>query len=310
MNLKEAYQTLELSESASPEEAKKKYRKLTKQYHPDVNKDPEAESKFKKINEAYQCVQDGKGNDRQNNKSHYPWGNGTSTKVIKIEHIELTLTIDFKESVLGCKKEIKYSRQSKCSSCGGSGELRVNNGCKDCSGTGQITFKNRGMSFISTCPKCQGKCSTTDCGPCKGQGRMYTDVSIYVTVPAGIIDGNVLRLQGMGNYIDSIMGMMDQNTDVFCHIRVIQDEGLNIEGHNVLSTIELPLLDALRGCKRKVKTIFGDKEIEIKPQSRNRDEVIIPNHGVGGTGDQKIILDVKYPNNTDKLIGVLVDEVI
>jgi DnaJ-class molecular chaperone len=69
-------------------------------------------------------------------------------------------------------------------------------------------------------------------------------------------------------------------------------------------------LDALRGCKRKVKTIHGDKEIQVKPQSRNRDEVIIPHCGVGGTGDQKVVLDVEYPKNTDKLIGVLLDEVV
>ena len=66
----------------------------------------------------------------------------------------------------------------------------------------------------------------------------------------------------------------------------------------------------MRGCTSKVKTIHGDKEISIKPQSRNRDEVIIPHCGVSGAGDQKVILDVQYPKNTDKLIGVLLDEVI
>jgi molecular chaperone DnaJ len=131
-----------------------------------------------------------------------------------------------------------------------------------------------------------------------------------VSVPAGIIDGNILRLQGMGNYAGSFMGLADQHTDAFLHVHVTPEAGLNIEGTSVISRLTIPLLDALRGCKQKVKTIHGDKEIQVKPQSRNRDEVIVPHCGVNGTGDQRVILDVEYPKNTDKLIGVLLDEVV
>jgi DnaJ-class molecular chaperone len=134
-----------------------------------------------------------------------------------------------------------------------------------------------------------------------------------VSVPAGVVNGNILRLQHMGNYagtVMGIMGIMDQYTDAFCHIKVKPMEGLSIEGKSVVTTVEIPLLEALQGCNRTVKTIFGEKEIMIPALSRNRDEVIIPHLGVGGTGDQRIILDVQYPSNTTKLIGVLVDEVI
>jgi molecular chaperone DnaJ len=308
MNLKEAYSILDLQSGASQEEAKKQYRELTKKFHPDINKDKGAEDKFKRINEAYECVKSGKGNDRQ----VAPKGHAVHPQHYQqmIESIEVNITIDFKESVLGCKKEIKYARQSKCADCNGQGEVRQNNGCKKCGGKGRITSQQRGMIFISDCPECQGSFSTAQCKSCKGEGLAQADVSVHVTIPAGILNGNTLRLQGMGNYAGSMMGMIDQYTDVFCHVKVNAESGLSIEGKSVVSTVSIPLLDALRGCERTVKTIFGDRRIKIKPESRNRDEVIIPHHGVGGTGDQKVLLDVEYPKDTTKLIGLLVDEVI
>lgn len=309
MNVKEAYATLELAQGASPEEAKKKYRELTKKYHPDVNKEPGAEDKFKKINEAYQVVQSGKGTDPED-RMHYGGGGFHRQQVVQLENVELNLTISFKESVLGCKKEVKYSRQAKCQDCGGAGEIKLNNGCKKCGGKGQVIIKQGQMVMVSTCNECYGRASTEACKTCSGNGVIHTDVSVHVSVPAGIQNGNTLRLQGMGNYAGSFMGFADQHTDAFCHVTVTPEAGLNIEGRSVVSHITIPLLDALRGCKRKVKTIHGEKEIQIKPQSRNCDEVIIPHHGVGGAGDQRVVLDVQYPKNTDKLIGVLLDEVV
>ncbi len=312
MNLKEAYATLELAQGASPEEAKKKYRELTKKWHPDVNKSPEAESKFKKINEAYQCIQNGKGNDREEVPAghHSPWGGFARQQVVQLENIEVHTTISFKESVLGCKKELKYSRQGKCTECNGAGEIKLNNGCKKCGGKGQTVVKQGHMVMVTTCNECYGRASIEECKTCNGNGSVQTDVSVHVSVPAGIANGAVLRLQGMGNYAGSFMGLADQHTDAFCHVSVTPETGLSIEGQSVISHLTIPLLDALRGCTCTVKTIYGNKEVRIKPQSRNRDEVIIPHCGVGGNGDQKVILDVQYPKNTDKLIGVLLDEVI
>jgi molecular chaperone DnaJ len=308
MNLKEAYATLEIAQGTSPEDAKKKYRELTKKYHPDVNKEAGAEDKFKKINEAYQIVQSGKGTDLQD--KHTYGGGFHRQQVIQLENVEVNLTISFKESVLGCKKEIKYSRQSKCQNCGGAGDVKLNNGCKKCGGKGQVINRQGNMVMVTTCNECYGQANLAECTVCHGAGTLQADVSVHVSVPAGVTDGNTLRLQGMGNYAGSFMGLADQHTDAFCHIRVPSESGLSIEGTSVVSHLTIPLLDALRGCKHKVKTIHGDKEIQIKPQSRNRDEVIIPHCGVGGTGDQKVVLDVEYPKNTDKLIGVLLDEVV
>lgn len=313
MNLKEAYQTLELADGAGEPAAKKKFRELSKKYHPDVNKDKDAEAKFKKINEAYQRIQKGEDDPEPMHYGQAPrsWDPfGRKTKQVQLEHVELKLTVDFKESVLGCKREMKYSRKGKCPDCNGEGEVRLHNGCKKCGGKGTTTINRGGMVFISSCPQCGGHGPTEDCKNCQGTGSAHTDVSVHVNVPPGVIDGNVLRLQGMGNYAGSMMGLMDQYTDAYCHVIVTPEPGLSIDGKSVVSHLTIPLLDAIRGCSCKVKTINGDQEIRVPAKSRHHDEVIIPHCGVAGTGNQRVILDVQYPKNTDKLVGVLLDEVI
>lgn len=306
MKRTEAYSTLEIPETASADEAKKAFRQLSKKFHPD-NKDTGSEDKFKKINEAYQSISNNKFDDIP---QRHPQGGFHRQQVVQLENIETHITISFKESVLGCKKEIKYSRQTKCQSCGGSGEVKHNNGCKKCGGRGQIVNRQGAMVMVTTCDECYGRTNVSNCTSCSGNGTLHADASVHVTVPAGVVDGNVLRLQGMGHFAGSFMGFADQHTDAFLHIAVTPEPGLSIEGQSVISQLTIPLLDALRGCKCKVNTIHGEKEIQIKPQSRNRDEVIIPHCGVGGTGNQRVILDVEYPKNTDKLIGVLLDEVV
>jgi molecular chaperone DnaJ len=305
MKLKDAYTILELDSGASPEEAKKKYRDLTKKFHPDVNKDPGAEAKFKKINEAYQVVQSGKSNEREDMRPTHSYHR---QQVVQIEHITIEATISFKESVLGCKREVKYSRQGKCQKCGGNGEIHLNNGCKKCGGKGQVIIRQGITVMISTCTDCYGKSDVEGCSSCKGIGTLKTDVSVHVGIPAGITNDTTLRLQGMGNYAGSFMGFADQHTDAYCHVTVTAEPGLRLEGRNVVSHENVSLLDALKGCSRTVNTIHGKKEIRIEPKSKNFEEVVIPNCGVDGIGNQRVILEVQYPQNIDKLINLL-DEV-
>jgi molecular chaperone DnaJ len=315
MNLKEAYATLEIPDGSSEAEAKKKFRELSKKLHPD-NKETGDEAKFKKINEAYQRIQSGEDDPREAyaNGAGPGWANfrqqRQQAQVIELTNVEVGTIISFKEAVLGTKKEIKYSRQAKCQNCGGNGEIKLNNGCQKCGGKGQVISRQGNMIAVATCPDCFGKANVTECSACKGDGLVNTDVSVHVSIPAGIRDGTTLRLQGMGNYAGSVMGIMDQYTDAFCHVTVHPEPGLRIEDQSVVSDLTISLLDAIKGCERSVKTIHGQKTAKIKPHSRNKDEVIIPHCGVGGQGPQRVILDVQYPKNTDKLVGVLINEEI
>lgn len=294
MQIKEAYEIMELSDDASPEEAKKKYRELTRKYHPDVNKEEGSEDRFKKINEAYYCISNKDNINEQN----------IFGRSIQMENISLHTTISFKDSVLGCKKEFKFTRNGKCSDCHGNGEVAVNNGCNKCHGRGQIIEKHGNMIISMTCDKCNGRSSSISCQSCSATGIVEMQSSITINIPGGVINGNILRLQGMGNYVGSFMNM-DQYTEAYLHLTITEEKSLSIDNMDVVCTIQLSLLEALRGTEKIVNTIFGEKTINIPPLSKNKEEVKLPNLGVNGVGFQRIILHVDYPTNVDNLINLL-----
>jgi len=321
VNLKEAYQILGLSESATPEEAKKRYRELSKTKHPDLDKSPNATENFKKINEAYECVKSGKGSDKEYQDPqfnpfdinfndfnlHNPFSSSRSRKYHP-ENIELNTTISFADSILGCKKQLNFSRKTKCNSCNGQGQQKLDNGCAKCKGQGTVTTVKGNMVFTQTCDKCFGKSNSVKCNSCNGDGSQPADSLVDVTIPGGVSDQNILRLSGMGNFAGSSM-FGEQYTDAFLHINVIPEPGLRLEGQDVVSLLEISLLEALQGSTKEIKTILGNKEINIKPLSKNLEEVIIHNCGVNKQGRHRVVLDVKYPTNIEPLIQLLADKI-
>jgi len=288
MNVQEAFKEFELKPDASDEEIKKQYKTLSKKYHPDRNKDSSAEDKFKKINAAHEVLKN-RNNVQQNNFQE-----------IVLEHIQTSTNISFVESVLGCKKDISYSRIGKCSHCQGQGQKLENNGCKDCNGTGMKTVYQQRSIFRSTCDKCHGRQKTSICAPCNGQGSAHTNVNITVSIPGGVVDKSILRLQGMGNYFQHFI--MEHHTDVHLTVHVKKHEDLYIEENNVCFKLPISLKEAVSGITKKVPSIDGDKDIVIPKLSKNKDEIIIKNLGVSRKGNQKIILDVSYPENIEELI--------
>lgn len=325
MKLDEAYSILKLSPTATPEEAKKQYKKLAKEYHPDVNKALDAEANFKKINEAYQIVESGTDTEPASNVHNWsPFGGfsrdpfrdifqkngmpfGSSKRQYYTDHIQLNITLSFEESVQGCKKEIKYSRQTKCPYCQGSGNKPINNGCKTCGGRGQVTSRAQGSVFIQTCKDCLGRSQTTPCVDCNNAGVVDTEASVHVSVPAPVIDGNILRLHAMGNFSGSLMGIQDQYTDVFVHIKVISEPGLRLEGKDIVSDLHVSLLDALRGCSKEVKSLNGNKKVNIPDMVKNKDEVVL-SVGDHNKIKHRVIVNVDYPDNVDQLIEVLTNK--
>jgi molecular chaperone DnaJ len=313
MKLSEAYKIINLSSDATPEEVKKQYKKLAKEFHPDVNKAPDAEATFKKISEAYQTIQAGKDEPPvadwggfTNQHIHDIFnrnGPGRATKQHLSSNIDLYTTISFKDAVQGCKIEITYSRQIKCPHCQGSGNKPTNNGCKTCGGAGQVVSRNGSHVFIRTCSECLGRSQSNPCTNCSSTGLIETEASVHVSVPAAMVDGNVLRLQGMGNFAGTFMGLQDQYTDVYLRVKVTPQSGLRLEGKDVVSNLTLPLLDALRGCTRTVPTIDGDKEIVIDGGIKNKEEMVL------SVGDHnirhRVIFTVNYPDDKARLIDIL-----
>lgn len=319
MKLSEAYITLELPTTATPEEAKKRFKKLAGKFHPDINKSPDAEAKFKRINEAYQIIESGNDTEPQQApdwNSHFRNAGQDSFATFfrnanKRQHfaanIEIQATISFRDSAQGCKKEIAYSRQTKCPHCQGSGNKPINNGCKKCGGKGQVTTRSQGSIFIQTCPDCGGKSQTSPCNDCNSAGVLNADMSVNVSIPAGIIDGNILRIQGKGNFAGSLMGLQDQYSDVFLHLKVTPDPDMSLVNGNVVSQLNISLLDALQGCSKNIRTIDGDKTVQVEKTTKNKDEIIL-SVGDHNKIKHRIIVNVSYPTNIDKLVSALLEE--
>lgn len=306
MNLTEACSILEIPAGSSPDDAKKAFRQLSKKFHPD-NKETGSEEKFKKINEAYQVISSGKSTSREDSirqSRRDPFNPFGRHVMYEAENIEIKTTISFRDSIFGTKKDLKFNRKTKCQNCNGQGEFNLNNGCTKCGGRGQIIGRNGSMVTIMTCDKCYGRTQVEECKVCSASGVLDAEASINVTVPGGIQDGNILRLGGIGHFVGSF-GPMEQHTDVHLHVQVEKEEGLRLEGTNVVSDLEITLLEALTGCQKTVKTVVGEREVNIKPQSRNKEEIVLPNLGVNRIGNQRVILDVKYPEDVSKLIKTL-----
>lgn len=314
MNLNEAYETLEISKTASEDEIKKKYRELTKKYHPDVNKDPDAEAKFKKINEAYNIIKNGETQTQTQfnpfNAGFNPFGNGWG---FKAQHrspqpIHLSTSISFKESIFGCKKEFKYDRDIKCDECDGQGSFALHNNCTQCNGQGTIVKRQGNTIITSTCPSCMGQRQLQSCKKCSGSGATNSTASIEVKIPGGVESGATLRLENMGNFagiINNFFQSGEAYTDAFIHITAEKDDFFKLNGKDIQCNIEISLLEALKGTKKTVKTLDGEEKIKIKPLTKNNDSIILKNRGVSKIGNQIVNINVLYPDDIDQLVQFL-----
>jgi molecular chaperone DnaJ len=187
------YQILEISDSASQSEVKSAYRKLAKKYHPDVNKDPGAEEKFKQVSDAYESIINPKPQQNPVQQSHPAWDpfdmfhqrQGNTPVNIRIN---LDLSEVFKSQI----KEVVYSREVLCLDCDGLGGKGTINGCPVCMGSGQnIRSHNLGGMFfqqvLGPCGHCSGKGKTFEkiCGSCRGIGKVQKQESFSINIPVG-----------------------------------------------------------------------------------------------------------------------------
>ena len=214
------YNILDINKQASPEDIKKAYRKLAKQYHPDRNPDDkEAEEKFKAVNEAYEVLSD------PNKKASYDnphqdinlsdlfaqFGGGyrrprpTGPRPIKGRDLKYVYDVSIGSFVLGDTVSFDISYNDVCQTCGGTG-AETSEHCNFCNGTGQKVTVQVGqgmrMQSVSTCPSCQGRGQVTKdtCSACSGSGQTYVeDKKVNFDLLAGAYrDGDVITLRSEG----------------------------------------------------------------------------------------------------------------
>jgi molecular chaperone DnaJ len=311
MKLEEAYNILGVSEGISEDDLKKKWKSLAKKFHPDVNKDHP--DKFKQINEAYQFIKNYKENPPQQGNpfdfsdmfqgfTNFRQNKGPAPR--KVDHIFIEQEITFEESVVGAEKEISVKRETKCNACNGQGFKQKKNNCLHCDGFGHTTIKQGNVTFNTNCSQCRGQSTKEDCLECNTKTYVTSDSKMKVKIPAGVLDKNVIQLQGAGHYAhNSIFG--DAYSNILMTISVKNDSELKLDGNDVIYNLNITLLEALQGCSKTVPSIKGVQEIQIPAGSRNKEEIILKNLGVSLKGNERIVLEVNYPENKEKLISVL-----
>jgi len=312
MNKIEALKTLGFSikDEPSEKEVKKAFKKKAVKLHPDVNKSENAETEFKKLNAAQDFLINpppeptfgGVAYTTTSSSSpHGPFGRRVRVQR-GIEPIFHVMRISFRESVLGCQKEIKVDKSARCASCI----------CSNCNGAGSSdTVTQRGSWHISTttpCRDCKGAGRNSEgCLVCSGEGTEQTTSEFSIKIPGGILSGHGMRLRGFGN-VEAHNGILMQG-DIILRIEVEPEQNMRISGIDVISNIDISLLEALQGTTKKVKTALGNATIKIRKNTKHKDVICVSRHGVEKRGGHIFVLSVQYPKETDKLIETLQNKV-
>lgn len=324
MNSQEAKNILGLSGDCSDDEIKKSFRKLAAKFHPDRNKDPDAENQFKKVNEAFQTLtkpqsqqsqfdpfQGGGGNPFADIFTHFGgFGGfgGQRERSHPAPPIQISVDLDFKESILGTKKNLKFKRNTRCESCVGQGSKQTNNGCVECGGSGRISRQTGNTIMFQTCKKCGGRQNPPiPCIDCSQKGIHESETEINLKIPGGVSNGGMMRLSGIGNFAGNF-GNSPQHADVFVELKIAADPELRLENDQVVSDLKISLLEALEGCEKEVKTVLGNRKIEIPSLTKNKDMIMIEGVGVvkeRETGPQRVNLEIFYPEDPTLLIKTL-----
>lgn len=332
------YDVLGVPKGASADEIKKSYRKLAKQYHPDVSTEANAEEKFKEISEAYDVLSDDTKKQQYDQFGHAgaqggfggqgfggqgfgdfsdifssffgggsrQSGRGSSRGARQGADLEQSVTIEFEESINGVKKQIKYTIEDECTTCGGSGAYSKKdiNVCSRCHGSGTVTVEQQTMfgrmQSQSVCPKCGGKGQeiTKKCEKCNGKGRVKKTKEITITIPAGISDGQTMRLEGKGEAGHN----GGPHGDIYVTIRVRQHKLFQRENDDIYLEIPISFSQAALGDTIEVPTVYGNVSLKIPAGTQSQTKFRLRGKGAksvrgSSTGDQITIVKVVTPTN-------------
>ncbi|OGY45637.1 MAG: molecular chaperone DnaJ [Candidatus Buchananbacteria bacterium RIFCSPHIGHO2_01_FULL_44_11] len=217
--------------------------------------------------------------------------------------VEVNLAISFKEAVFGVEKSLRLTKEEPCAVCSGNG---VEPGsklitCQTCKGTGQVVRSiGFGIGFPSVCPECsgQGQKAEKQCRHCRGQGVEKKDKEIKVKIPAGIDDGQGIKLTAKGQ-----AGLRGGTAgDLYLRIRVLPDREFSRQGFDILSQIEISVSLAALGGLAEVNTLEGKVNLKIPEGTQSGKVFQLTGYGVPhlhgrGKGNQLVEVIVKTPTN-------------
>ncbi len=350
MAKRDYYEVLGVSKDATEDEIKSAFRKKAKEFHPDINKSPDAPEKFKEAQEAYACLSDkdnrakydqfghaafenqygnagGTGGAYQGNPfagfdfgdifddlfsggfgsfSGFGGGGRSSSRARKGNDTLYGMQIDFMEAVYGCKKDIDLEYYETCDECDGKGGFGEST-CSECGGRGVVIKQtNTILGTIqtkTTCPECNGSGKTykSKCNKCKGNGKVKVSKTVSLDIPAGIDNGEQLRLAGKGEA--GING--GPNGDLYIEIRVKPHEYYQRKGNDIYLEVPVTITDLCLGTKKEIKTMDGIVDLKIKEGTQPGDVLRIKGKGIDNKdswkkGDFYCILKLIIPTSLSR----------
>lgn len=336
MAKKDYYAILGVPNTATPDELKAAFRRLAREYHPDVNKSPDAEERFKEINEAYavlsdqekRSVYDRYGSEGLNGMGGMPdfstvdftdifeelfgFGMGGARRRTVSRNtprrgadLNYNLTLTFEEAVFGTEKEIDITRDEVCSTCGGSGAEPGTSPerCQECGGQGEVrtvrqTFLGS-MVQVTTCPVCNGtgEVISSPCNACRGRGLERKTIRKTVNIPAGVDNGNQIRIAGEGQ--PGVNG--GPNGNLYLSVQVKDHKFFRRRDNDILLDLNINVAQAALGAEIEVPTIDGPAKLRIPSGTQPGKSFVMKNKGVpfvrsNGRGDQIVMINVEVPS--------------
>jgi molecular chaperone DnaJ len=322
------YSVLGVSRSASADDIKSAYRKLARQYHPDVNpNNPEAEEKFKEVSQAYSVLSD------PDKRAHYDrtgqtedsfqggggaadffaggmqdfftafMGGGFGQRrpgVVDGDDLRADESVTLKEVLTGTERTVRYRRQKACGTCNGMGTANglAPETCKNCGGSGRVvqtrqTFMGA-MQTATTCPVCQGNgfVIKDPCKTCHGKRRVVEESEVTVKIPSGIESGMNIRVSGMGS--EGVGG--GATGDLYISVEVDEDERFLREGTTLYTQIDLTIAQALLGDKIQIEGLDEPMEISIDKGTQPGERFRVKNGGLPplhGTSRGDLIIETR-----------------
>lgn len=336
------YEVLGVPKTASEAEIKKGFRQLAKKYHPDMHPgDKECEEKFKEAQEAYAVLSDPEKRKQYDQFGHAAFdgsggaggfdfsgmdmgdifgdifgdffgGRSSSRRngPMKGSNVRLSIRISFEEAVFGCTKELEFNYKETCSTCNGNGAKpgTTPETCTQCNGSGKIVRQRQSLfgvvQDVSTCPSCSGsgKIVKEKCPNCHGSGYVSKKVKKTIDIPAGIDNGQCVRIRDYGEL--GING--GPRGDLIVEVIVSSNVNFERQDVNIFSKASISYAIAALGGDIRIKTVDGDIIYTVAPGTQTGTRIRLKGKGVPSMrnknvrGDHYVTLIVNTPTNLSK----------
>jgi molecular chaperone DnaJ len=333
------YSVLGVARSVGEEDIRKAFRKKAMEYHPDRNKSPDAEEKFKEINEAYQVLSDskkraqydrfGKAGVGANGGADRPFdgfdvfggfgdifdsffGDASGRRGRQAQRggdLQQRVVLSFEEAVFGIEKEVDISRLEQCRHCSGAGNepgTSVDT-CGTCRGAGQVRVAQRSVfgqfTQVAACSTCQGRGSiiTTPCTNCRGAGRERRKRKIAVRIPGGVESGMQVRLSGEGDVGSDGGG----SGNLYVYVEAQEHALFDREDSDLLYKLHINVTEATLGAEKLIPTLDGEDETLTLPQGTQPGTEYrfrgkgVPHLHANRRGDLRVLVVVIVPGSKE-----------